>query len=185
MASCHSIFQVPTFLQTFTTPRASVSILTTYRFINKVLCSLQTKMPLQSYVLYGVSVIVRDHMCIVVIGAVLSWPLMEAKGLLWNDLGCAKNCGQLAPCNCRNPENGIPSVFLRKGQRTLGAWEVGKSNLPRQGTAQGIVGEAVETKMKLLRGPQNEIFSFSPKHKKARKPCCLVLLETLSSFVVS
>lgn len=56
---------------------------------------------------------------IAVISPVILWPLLEAKGLLQNGLGCAKYCGQLAPCNCRNPKNGIRSVFLRKGQRTL------------------------------------------------------------------
>lgn len=167
MASCHSASQVPTFLQTFTTPRASVSILTTYRFINKVLCYLQTKMPLQSYVLCGASVIGRDttlhsgDWCCFIVAS------HESKRLIVKWFGVCQEL--LAPCDCRNPKNGIPSVFLRKGQRTLRAWEGGKSNLPRQGLPRTSWGKQWRPGSTFWEG-HSGIFSFFPKHRKQENP---------------
>lgn len=103
----------------------------------------------------------------------LLWPLMEAKGLLWNGSVCAKSCGWLAPCSCRKPKNGIQSVFLRKGQRTLRAWEIEHC----LETAQDIVGEEMEIEVDLPKTATKQNFFLSSR--SIRKQENLVLFEIL------
>lgn len=117
MISYHSSLQVPTLLQTLNLPGSQFLYLQCIGLLIKCFASHRQSVPLKSLILYGPLVRGQDTTYAIhgVIGAVLLWPLLEAKGLLGNNLGCAKYCRQLAPCDCRSSKYRIQSVFLRKG----------------------------------------------------------------------
>lgn len=79
----------------------------------------------------------------------------------------------------QEPENGIPSVFLRKGQRTRRAWEV--ELCLKKVTAQDMAGEERETKSTSRRWTQSGIFFSSQTIREQENP--IVWLEILSLLV--
>lgn len=164
MISYHGSLQVPTLLQTLNLPGSQFLYLQCIGLLIKCFASHRQNVPLKSSILYGPLVRGQGTTYTIhgVIGAVLLWPLLEAKGLECNNLGCAKYCRQLAPCDCRSPKNRIQSVFFKEG--AMNTLCLGDQTLPRKGgTEQDIVGEETETKINLSKMATRWDFFFLPE----------------------